>query len=74
MLFVGRPVAKSMRWIDGRFDPSHVFTPQRSIAQISLRGPISTLDPTGAFGDNYLLWGATAIAAAFVALRLLRIA
>ena len=42
MLFVGRPVARSIRWIGGRLEPSQVFTPQRSMAQISLRGPIST--------------------------------
>jgi drug/metabolite transporter superfamily protein YnfA len=35
---------------------------------------ISTLDPTGAPGANFLLWGGTAIAASLVVLRLLRIA
>src|SRR5690348_17462987 len=42
MLLVGRPVARSIKCTDGRFEPSHVFTPHRSIAQISLCGPIST--------------------------------
>jgi hypothetical protein len=35
---------------------------------------ISTLDPTGAAGDNYLLWSATAVATALLVLRLVRIA
>src|SRR5688500_3504780 len=42
MLLVGRPVARSMRCTGGRLDPSQLFAPHRSIAQISLRGPIST--------------------------------
>jgi hypothetical protein len=33
---------------------------------------ISLLDPTGSGHDNYLLWGATAIASGFVAMRLMR--
>jgi len=35
---------------------------------------ISTLDPTGAPGADFLLWAGTAIAASLVVLRLLRIA
>jgi hypothetical protein len=35
---------------------------------------ISALDPTGALGDSYLLWAATAIAGSLLVLRLLRIA
>jgi hypothetical protein len=35
---------------------------------------ISALDPTGGGGDSYLLWVGTAIALAFVVLRMLRIA
>ena len=35
---------------------------------------ISTLDPTGAPGAEYLLWSGTAVAATFIVLRLLRIA
>jgi hypothetical protein len=35
---------------------------------------ISTLDPTGAPGVNFLLWGGTVVAASLVVLRLLRIA
>lgn len=35
---------------------------------------ISTLDPTGGAGENYMLWGATATAAVLLALRLLRLA
>ena len=35
---------------------------------------ISSLDPTGAPGAEYLLWAATAIAATLLVLRLLRIA
>jgi hypothetical protein len=52
--------------------PLWLSTP--SVLVLGVSSWISTLDPTGAFGDNYLLWGATAIVAAFVALRLLRIA
>jgi len=37
-------------------------------------GWIASLDPTGAPGDGYLLWTASAVAAALVALRLLRVA
>lgn len=35
---------------------------------------ISSLDPTGAPGADYLLWAATAIAASLVVLRFLRVA
>jgi hypothetical protein len=35
---------------------------------------ISSLDPTGAPGADYLLWGGTAIAASLLVLRLLRVA
>jgi hypothetical protein len=38
----GTAVARSIKCTGGRFEPSHVFTPHRSIAQISLCGPIST--------------------------------
>jgi hypothetical protein len=35
---------------------------------------ISSLDPTGAPGADYLLWGGTAIVASLLVLRLLRVA
>src|SRR5262245_38201434 len=42
MLLIGFAVARSIRCIGGSSEPSQLLTPHRSIAQISLRGPIST--------------------------------
>lgn len=33
---------------------------------------ISTLDPTGSFADNYIVWSVTAVATALLAMRLMR--
>jgi drug/metabolite transporter superfamily protein YnfA len=41
---------------------------------LGLSSWISSLDPTGAPGANFLLWGGTVIVASLLVLRLLRVA